>query len=44
MLDGVISQASREHFNKIVNHFRKFGIGQMTSNSKNEGFIGSKKL
>ena len=27
-----------------MNNFRKLGIGKMTSNSKNESIIGSKKL
>jgi len=41
MLEGVISQASGQHFNKLANNFRKLRMGQMTSNSKNESLIAS---
>ena len=44
MLEGFIFQASRQHFNKLVKNFRKLGMLQMTSNSKNESLFGSEEL
>jgi len=44
MLEGVIFQASRQYFNKLANDFRKLGMSQMSSNSKNESLIGSEEL
>lgn len=44
MLEGIIIQASRQYFNKLVNDFLELGMSQMTSNSKYESFIGSEQL